>query len=115
RHLMELLVDRVVVTEGEVEIRYVMPTTPESERVRFCQLHSDHRSVSQSSENGMRHGAATIAECARSAGFTGFSGHCGGAAATVAYGGPQRSRYAREPGGGARVAGNRGPVARQVS
>jgi site-specific DNA recombinase len=43
RQLMELLVDRVMVTEGEVEIRYVMPTTPESERVRFCQLRLDHR------------------------------------------------------------------------
>jgi site-specific DNA recombinase len=61
RHLMELLVDRVVVTEGEVEIRYVMPTTPESERVRFCQLRSDHRRISQSFENGVCHGAAAIA------------------------------------------------------
>lgn len=84
RHLMELLVDRVVVTEGEVEIRYVMPTTPESERVRFCQLHSDHRGVSQSSENGMRHGAATTAECARAAGVVGISGDCSGTAAAVA-------------------------------
>jgi hypothetical protein len=50
RQLVELLVDRVVVTEGEVEIRYVMPTTLESERVRFCQLHSDHRDVPQSSQ-----------------------------------------------------------------
>ncbi len=50
RHLMELLVDRVVVTEGEVEIRYVMPTTSESERLRFCQLRSDHRNVSQNSQ-----------------------------------------------------------------
>jgi site-specific DNA recombinase len=50
RHLMELLVDRVVVTEGEVEIPYVMPTTPDSERLRFCQLRSNHRNVSQSAQ-----------------------------------------------------------------
>jgi site-specific DNA recombinase len=38
RQLVELLVDRVVVTEGLVEIRYVIPTSPASEHVRFCHL-----------------------------------------------------------------------------
>ncbi len=38
RELLELLVDRVVVTDSEVEIRYVIPTSPESEKVRFCHL-----------------------------------------------------------------------------
>jgi site-specific DNA recombinase len=50
RSLVELLVHRVVVTEGDVEIRYVMPTTPESERVRFNQLRSDHRHIPQDPE-----------------------------------------------------------------
>jgi hypothetical protein len=42
RRLVELLVDRVVVTEDEVEIRYVVPTTSESEKVRFCHLRTDY-------------------------------------------------------------------------
>ena len=42
RKLVELLIDRVVVTEAEVEIRYVFPTSQGSEFVRFCQLRSDY-------------------------------------------------------------------------
>jgi site-specific DNA recombinase len=42
RQLIELLIDRVVVTDGEVEIRYVIPTQPSSEHVRFCQLRKDY-------------------------------------------------------------------------
>jgi site-specific DNA recombinase len=42
RQLVLLLVDRVVVTDAEVEIRYVLPTTPESEHVRFCHLRKDY-------------------------------------------------------------------------
>ena len=42
RQLMLLLVDRVVVTNDEVEIRYVLPTSPESEHVRFCHLRKDY-------------------------------------------------------------------------
>ena len=42
RQLLELLVDRVVVTQEEVEIRYVIPTSPKSEKIRFCQLRSDY-------------------------------------------------------------------------
>ncbi|HEV2126809.1 MAG TPA: recombinase family protein [Chloroflexota bacterium] len=42
RQLVMLLIDRVVVTDDEVEIRYVLPTTPESEHVRFCTLRSDY-------------------------------------------------------------------------
>jgi site-specific DNA recombinase len=42
RQLVELLIDRVLVTNGEVEIRYVIPTTPSSEHVRFCHLRSDY-------------------------------------------------------------------------
>jgi hypothetical protein len=30
------------VTDGEVEIRYVLPTQPNSEHVRFCQLRKDY-------------------------------------------------------------------------
>src|SRR5215471_13091208 len=42
RQLVELLVDRVVVTMDEVEIRYVIPTSPRSEHIRFCHLHTDY-------------------------------------------------------------------------
>ena len=37
-----LLIDRVIVTDAEVEIRYVLPTNPESEHVRFCHLRKDY-------------------------------------------------------------------------
>lgn len=42
RQLLLLLVDRVVVTDSDVEIRYVLPTTPESEPIRFCHLRKDY-------------------------------------------------------------------------
>lgn len=42
RQLIELLIDRVIVTDTEVEIRYVIPTSPESEHVRFCHLRTDY-------------------------------------------------------------------------
>ena len=42
RQLIELLIDRVVVTNDDVEIRYVIPTTAASEHVRFCHLRADY-------------------------------------------------------------------------
>jgi site-specific DNA recombinase len=42
RQLVLLLVDRVIVTDAEVEIRYVLPTSPASEHVRFCLLRKDY-------------------------------------------------------------------------
>jgi len=42
RQLVELLIDRVVVTNEDVEIRYVVPTTSSSEHVHFCHLRSDY-------------------------------------------------------------------------
>jgi site-specific DNA recombinase len=42
RKLVELLIDRVVVRDGEVEIRYVIPLSPESEQIRFCHLRKDY-------------------------------------------------------------------------
>jgi len=42
RQLVELLIDRVVVTDGQVEIRYVIPTTPSSTQTRFCHLRTDY-------------------------------------------------------------------------
>src|SRR5216683_578151 len=42
RQLAELLIDRVVVTGSDVEIRYVLPTSPDGPRRPFCQLRKDH-------------------------------------------------------------------------
>ena len=42
RQLVLLLIDRVVVTDADVEIRYVLPTSSESEHVRFCHLRKDY-------------------------------------------------------------------------
>jgi hypothetical protein len=43
RQLVELLIDRVVVSHEEVEIRYVLPTTEASEQVHFSHLRTDYR------------------------------------------------------------------------
>lgn len=42
RLLVELLIDRVVVSNEQVEIRYVIPTSQGSEKTHFCQLRSDY-------------------------------------------------------------------------
>ena len=42
RQLAELLIDRAVVTDNQVEIRYVLPTTPDGPHRPFCQLRKDH-------------------------------------------------------------------------
>jgi site-specific DNA recombinase len=42
RLLAELLIDRVVVADGQVEIRYVLPTSPDGPHRPFCQLCKDH-------------------------------------------------------------------------
>ena len=42
RQLVELLIDRVIVTNGNVEIRYVIPTSPASAHVRFSHLRTNY-------------------------------------------------------------------------
>jgi site-specific DNA recombinase len=42
RALVERLIDRVVVTGAEVEIRYAIPTSVRSEHIPFCQLRTDY-------------------------------------------------------------------------
>jgi site-specific DNA recombinase len=39
---VELLIDRVIVSDEEVEIRYVVPTSPEGPHQPFCQLRTDY-------------------------------------------------------------------------
>jgi len=40
--LVELLIDQVVVTDEEVEIRYVIPTSPEGPHHPFCHFRTDY-------------------------------------------------------------------------
>jgi site-specific DNA recombinase len=42
RQLVELLVDRVIVTDSVVEIRYVIPTRPDGPHVPFSHLRTDY-------------------------------------------------------------------------
>jgi site-specific DNA recombinase len=42
RALVELLIDRVIVTDEAVEIRYVVPTSPEGPHHPFCHLRTDY-------------------------------------------------------------------------
>src|SRR4051812_48207842 len=58
RKLVELLIDRVIVTDGDVEIRYVMPTSKSSEHIRFCHLYMDYRTRSpeRQTEDEISHG-----------------------------------------------------------
>jgi site-specific DNA recombinase len=43
RQLIELLIDRIIVQDNDVEIHYVIPTHPEGPHIPFCQLRSDYR------------------------------------------------------------------------
>jgi site-specific DNA recombinase len=45
RVLIELLIDRVVVTGDQVEIRYVIPVGPAGQQGRFCHLRKDYFDV----------------------------------------------------------------------
>lgn len=42
RELVELLIDRVIIDDDQVEIRYVIPTTEASTHTRFCHLRKDY-------------------------------------------------------------------------
>jgi site-specific DNA recombinase len=42
RQLVELLIDCVIVTDGQVEIRYILPTGPARETTAFCHLRKDY-------------------------------------------------------------------------
>ena len=64
RLLAELLIDRVVVTDGDVEIRYVLPTSPDGPHRPFCQLRKDHLGRSSASKDAellvLRHEVAVL-------------------------------------------------------
>jgi site-specific DNA recombinase len=52
RQLVELLVDHVVVTNGDVEIHYVIPTQPEGPHIPFSHLCLDYRNGFRRSQRG---------------------------------------------------------------
>jgi site-specific DNA recombinase len=43
RQLVQLLIDRVIVLDGQVEIRYAVPTRPDGPHLPFCHLRKDYR------------------------------------------------------------------------
>jgi site-specific DNA recombinase len=43
RELLELLIDRVIVTGDAIEIRYAIPVEPDGEREPFCRLRTDYQ------------------------------------------------------------------------
>jgi hypothetical protein len=43
--LVELLIDRMVVTDNEVEIRYIIPTQPDGPHVPSCHLRTDYQNI----------------------------------------------------------------------
>jgi site-specific DNA recombinase len=45
RQLVELIIDRVIINDGLVEIRYVIPIGPDGEKFRFCHLRTDYFSA----------------------------------------------------------------------
>ena len=61
RQLVELLVDHVVVTNGDVEIHCVIPTQPEGPQIPFSHLCLDYRSLSRRRQ-GRGAGSVSTAE-----------------------------------------------------
>jgi site-specific DNA recombinase len=60
RQLVELLIDRVIVTGDDVEIRYVIPTSQRSEHLRFCHLRLDYFCTPNLVDTGNRHAPQQI-------------------------------------------------------
>jgi site-specific DNA recombinase len=55
RKLVELLIDRVIVDDEKVEIRYVIPTGPNGETTRFCNLRTDYLNPHSATIKSQRH------------------------------------------------------------
>jgi site-specific DNA recombinase len=73
RQLAELLIDRVIVTDSQVEIRYVLPTSPDGPHRPFCQLRKDHLNMPQvvvagDHLGGGHHGCRDVGDIAFQAG-----------------------------------------------
>ena len=61
RRLVELLIDRVIVNDEEVEIRYVVPTSPEGPHQPFCHLRTDYLDGGPTREVVRQHAPLTSA------------------------------------------------------
>jgi len=57
RALVEILIDRVIVTGHDVEIRYVMPTNPDGPHQPFCHLRKDYRGSPLAARPDLRRGS----------------------------------------------------------
>ena len=67
RTLVELLIDRVIVTGHDVEIRYVMPTDPTGPHQPFCHLRLDYRESPLRARRHLRGGSFPPAQWRRAA------------------------------------------------
>ena len=68
RELLELLIDRIIVTGEIVEIRYAIPVGPEGEREPFCLLRTDYQAGVPSPRRGREQQGHTQAQAAPSRG-----------------------------------------------
>jgi site-specific DNA recombinase len=64
RQLVELLIDRVIVTNEVVEIRYVIPTQPDGPHTPFCHLRTDYRPVAFRVEGHYERSGTALAQVA---------------------------------------------------
>jgi site-specific DNA recombinase len=66
RQLVELLIDRVIVNDAQVAIRYVVPTGPKGETTPFCHLRLDYLQLEPQTvivhKGGVRQGQVTAAQ-----------------------------------------------------
>ena len=99
RQLAELLIDRVIVTDDQVEIRYVLPTSPDGPHRPFCQLRKDHldciRSGLAIAVAHAARGATSGCRYSGSPGWRGAGGRLGGSVGVQ--GGPMSVRPAGGP------------------
>lgn len=60
RELIELLIDRVIVTDQSVEIRYVIPTQPNGPHLPFCLLRTEYRPVAAGAQGHPQRGRVVV-------------------------------------------------------
>ena len=65
RELVTLLIDRVIVDDEKVEIRYVIPTSPQGEEKLFCHLRTDYRIGYQRCQTTFRLGGLSMHQLRR--------------------------------------------------
>ena len=113
RLLAELLIDRVVVTDGQVEIRYVLPASPDGPHRPFCQLRKDHLdgpAAGVAGDDLLRGGGHVGGEQDQPA--AGIGDRDDADRAGPEHPGPQAAALADGHGGGRAVPGYRGSTAR---